>query len=124
MEIQQWMVDQANKQIRKPIRLNINSQAKAKRVYAEREYVMRKIPIEVSKDFALLLAKETEEHLIASPDLGMEERGEEQLFFINLRSIALCNSLDMGFEPVTSLFLITTLNNDDLKYDEFTRNMS
>lgn len=118
------MIDLANRQIKKPISLNIDSQAKAKRVYAEREYVMCRVPLEIPKGFGLLIAKEADQHIIASPDLDMGNRAEEQLFFINLRSIALCNSLGMEFTPVTSLFLMTSLSINDISFDEFSNNMS
>lgn len=124
MDIEPWMITKANEQLRKPLCLGMDSQAQAKKVYAEREYVMSKVPLEVPKGFALMVAKQEDLHFIASPTLSMEDRAEEQLFYVNLRSIALCHSFGMEFIPVDSLFLMTSLGNGDLMFDEFIENMS
>ncbi len=124
MDIEQWMVVKVNEQLKKPLSLDINSQAQSKRVYAEREYVMSKIPMEFLNHWGLYVGKENELEIIASPDLDIENRVEEQLFYINLRSIVLCHKFGMEFEPIRSVFLLSTLTNNYIRLDDFIDNMS
>ena len=115
LKIEEWMIDLANKQINKPFTINVSSASIANRVFAEREYVMGRLP-QVPRGFAVLVAPEAELHFIASPNLNMQRRGEEQLFFTSLRSIVLCHSLGMEFEPITTLFLMTSINSNDFVF--------